>query len=425
MAFIAVLAGLLGGCSSNEESPALSVTTEQRNAAILAIAQQYATTQDLEAANVALDELQLTNRAQSVLALAESYIVQGNDEQAALELIGLVKALGPVSRMASDYLAQHGQASAADVAAVAPPTPTTAPTATPVPPTETPEPTLAPTDTPEPTATATSVPAPQIVAKSETNLRRGPGTAYPVVGALAAGEQADVLGRNADSTWWQVTLANGAEGWVNASLVTANDAVEGVAIAQNIPTLPPTNTPAPAAPATPTAPASPAATATPRPAAGVDFRIVKQRMLSIDENGGCVGNHNGFIKVVDANGNPLNGASIMAIWQSEALRQDGKPDLIVTSGSKGSDFRGVPDEGWAQIDMYKRGDQVKVVRDVDGREVSSEVSRSLDVEDEKIGPELLLANGYCPTLEECQQRINDNTLCRFHYSWEVVFQRTY
>jgi hypothetical protein len=115
----------------------------------------------------------------------------------------------------------------------------------------------------------------------------------------------------------------------------------------------------------------------------------------------------------------------MAVWQSEAMRQDGKPDLIVISGSKGSDFRGAPDEGWAQIDMYKRGDQVKIVRDVDGREVTSEVSRSLDVEDEKIGADLLLANGYCASLEDCQQRINENTLCRFHYSWEVVFQRTY
>jgi hypothetical protein len=425
MALLIVLVGLLVGCSSNEESPAQAMTTEQRNAAIMAIAQQYATTQDLEAANVALDELKLPNRAQSVLALAESYIAQGGDEQTTLELVGLVKALGPVSRMASDYLAQHGQASPTSAVAVAPPTLTATPTATPVSPTDTPEPTVAPTNTPEPTATATTAPEPKVVAKSEANLRRGPGTGYPVVGALAASEQADVLGRNADGTWWQVARADGSEGWVNASLVTPNDAVEGVAIAQNIPTLPPTNTPAALAPATPTAPAPPAATATARPAAGVDFRIVKQRMLSIDENGGCVGNHNGFIKVIDANGNPLNGAAIMAIWQSEAMRQDGKPDLIVISGSKGSDFRGTPDEGWAQVDMYKRGDQVKIVRDVDGREVSSEVSRSLDVEDEKIGPELLLANGYCASLEECQQRINENTLCRFHYSWEVVFQRTY
>jgi uncharacterized protein YraI len=426
MALLIVVTSLLGACSSNEKTVTEILSPEQRNAAIVAIAEQFAATQDAEAAQVALDALNLPDTDQAVLALAESFIAQGNDQPTTLALVGLAKAIGPVSRMASDYLAAQGQAPAAEAVAAAAASPTPAPTNTPVPPTDTPEPTATATPLPQPTATTTPTVevAPQVVAKSEANVRRGPGTAYPVAGSMAAGEQAEVLGRNADSTWWQIALADGTQGWVNAGLVTANDAVEGVAIAQTIPTLAPTNTPAPAQP---TAPAAPAATATPKPAApaGVGFRIAKQRMLTIDENGGCAGNHNGFIRVIDANGNPLNGVSILAIWQSEALRQDGKPDLVVTSGSKGSDFMGNPAEGWTQVDMYKHGEQVKVIRDVDGREVSSEVTRSLDVEDEKIGPELLMANGYCPTLEECQRRINENTLCRFHYSWEVVFQRTY
>ncbi len=314
-----VASSLLGGCSSKDKASSKALTPEKRNAAIVAIAQQFATTQDVEAAKVALDELNLSNQAQSVLALAESNIAQGADEQATLELIGLVKALGPVSRMASDYLAQHGQAASADAVAVAPATPTPAPTDTPIPPTNTPEPTLAPTasQTPEPTATATAtgLPAPRVVAKSQANLRQGPGTAYPVVGSMAGGEQADVLGRNAENTWWQVSLANGIAGWVNASLVTANGAVEGVAIAQNIPTLAPTNT---RPPAPPTAPPAPAATATPKPAPnpGTPYvlKSLSVRPLGQDAQQCGGGEHNIFVTVVDAGGNPIDGVRVREVF---------------------------------------------------------------------------------------------------------------
>lgn len=429
MFVLLAVAALVSGCASRSNPSTQPQTAEQRNAAIVAIAQQFGASEDLEAAQIALAPLNLPNPGQSVLALAEAYIAEGQDARTAVALVALAKALGPVSRMAEDFLAREGANSGVPAAVALAPTatPLPAPTDTPVPPTDTPtpEPTATPTDTPEPTATPTETPLaqPQAVAGSAINVRGGPGTAFAVVGQLQPGRPVDILGRNADRTWWQVLLGNGNEGWVAASVVDVSGPLDTVAVTANIPAAP-TQAPRPTAAPQPAAP--PAAQPTQPPAqSGNDFVIVKQRMLTIDENSGCMGNHNAFVKVIDNNGNPINGVAVKAIFQSQALNQDGKPDEIRLSGSKGSDFRGNPDQGWLQFDFYKRGDQVVVVFDVDGRQVTSDVSRTLEVEDEKIGPELLMANGYCNSLEACQLGIDTNSLCRYHYSWEVVFQRRY
>ena len=46
-----VASSLLGGCSSKDKASSKALTPEMRNAAIIAIAQQFATTQDVEAAS--------------------------------------------------------------------------------------------------------------------------------------------------------------------------------------------------------------------------------------------------------------------------------------------------------------------------------------------------------------------------------------
>jgi uncharacterized protein YraI len=410
------VAGLVGGCSTNDKASDTTVTPEQRNAAIVAIAQQFAATQDVEAAKVALDVLNLPDQPQAVLALAESYIAQGSDEQTTLELVGLAKALGPISRMASDYLAQQRQASAVAVVAEAV-TPTLAPTDTPVAPTHTPEQTATSTAMPSPEPTATTTPtvelAPLVVAKSETNLRRGPGTAYPLAGSMDTGEQADVLGRNADGTWWQVALADGAEGWVNAELVTANDAVEGVAIVQIIPTLAPTNTPPPAPP---TEPPAPAATATPKPAPppGTPYVVksLRARPLGQDAQTCGGGEHNIFVKVVDPAGNPLDGVRVREVFTG----------IVHVSGEKGP--------GQVDFDIYMDGGgQVDIVDD--GNTPLSPKSRGMSAN--LPDWDLFLEAGYCnckpyPDVDSCRAgweardfRYMPNT----HYVYEVVFQRTY
>jgi hypothetical protein len=94
------------------------------------------------------------------------------------------------------------------------------------------------------------------------------------------------------------------------------------------PTLPPTGTstetptasPTATATATPTSP-PPAATprpkpptSTPTPGDGFKFDVTMQRMLHIDENGGAIGNHNIYVHVYDAGGNPLNGVVVCRVY---------------------------------------------------------------------------------------------------------------
>ncbi len=132
------VAALLSGCGSRSNPSTQPQTAEQRNAAIVAIAQQFGATEDLEAAQVALVPLSLPNPGQSVLALAEAYIAEGQDTRTTVELVALAKALGPVSRMAEDFLAREGANSGVPAAVAMAPTatPMPTPTATPVPPTE-------------------------------------------------------------------------------------------------------------------------------------------------------------------------------------------------------------------------------------------------------------------------------------------------
>lgn len=124
-----------------------------------------------------------------------------------------------------------------------------------------------PTDTPPP-AEPTATPTPEAAVAVTTqgmNVRGGPGTNYPILGAAQAGEQYVITGKDQSGTWWQVTF-NGQNGWLFGELVTANNS-SAVALAQNIPAPPPpTNTPIPAptqppaptaAPAQPTQPPAP------------------------------------------------------------------------------------------------------------------------------------------------------------------------
>jgi hypothetical protein len=60
---------------------------------------------------VALAPLDLPNPGQAVLALAEAYIAEGRDARTTVGLIALAKALGPVSRMAEEFLAREGASS--------------------------------------------------------------------------------------------------------------------------------------------------------------------------------------------------------------------------------------------------------------------------------------------------------------------------
>jgi uncharacterized protein YraI len=117
---------------------------------------------------------------------------------------------------------------------------------------ETPAPTEAPVEAP-PTATPI---AKLIVTGSAANVRNGPGTEYGLAGSVTQNQAFDIIGKNADGTWWQFCCVNGQEGWIFADLVSTENA-ESVPIAQNIPAPPAPVAAAPPAPAEEAAPAPP------------------------------------------------------------------------------------------------------------------------------------------------------------------------
>lgn len=187
--------------------------------------------------------------------------------------------------------------SAADVAIIIPtPTDTPMPTDTPVP-TEPP----APTDTPEPTATP--IPAVKVSVGQTVNVRSGPGTAYPRIGQVDAGQSFEVIGRNNDGSWVQINYSDG-QGWVIVSLAQVEGDVNSVAVVQvdAPPPAPVAQAPAPAAPAPAPAPA-PAAPAAP---AGPSYAFKMVNMFG--EKNGAITQIRGQVK--DSSGQPMNGIRV-------------------------------------------------------------------------------------------------------------------
>ncbi|MCL4302245.1 MAG: protein kinase [Anaerolineae bacterium] len=162
----------------------------------------------------------------------------------------------------------------ADVAA-ATPTPRP-PTDTPAPPTAT---SLPPTDTPVPTPLPPGIPS--VIAKTDMEVRAGPGEQYDLMGYLPEGAKAEIAGRDKERQWWQIktTLAATGIGWIKADLELAEASETDnlpIALAPPTPTATPTpvpDTPTPTAtsPAdtpTPTATPIPTRSSTPKPAVG-------------------------------------------------------------------------------------------------------------------------------------------------------------
>ena len=171
----------------------------------------------------------------------------------------------------------------------------------------------------------------------------------------------------------------------------------------------PTDTPEPPTP-TPGPPTdTPEPTATPEPTKPpVDFVVAEQRILTIEENGGCMGNHEIFVTVVDVNGNPLDGVTVEDTFRAVP------PHL---SGEKGP--------GKLEYDLWKNGFSLEITKKEDGSPAASQVTDKLSSVDEDIPTEWLLQAHYCADMSDCTARKNSNQLCRGHYSYYVTFQKTY
>lgn len=166
----------------------------------------------------------------------------------------------------------------------------------------------------------------------------------------------------------------------------------------------PAAAPAPHVPPTraPTAPPVPAAPAQPQ----VDFAITELRVLGLAENNGGIegagSQHIIFINVLDAAGNPLDGARIVntvAEYPGEAI-----------SGDKGP--------GKAEITLWRDVFRLKV-ESVGGAPVTSEVSHNLSVMDPDPRDIVGKLGDYCTTLDNCPLPTWK------HFSYVITFRKTH
>ena len=85
---------------------------------------------------------------------------------------------------------------------------------------------------------------------SGINVRNGPGPDFPVNFVLGPDESAQVIGRTADSSWWQLML-NGMEGWSSASVITLTGPCDGIPVTGEAEDAPPAQQPPPTTEAPP------------------------------------------------------------------------------------------------------------------------------------------------------------------------------
>ncbi len=174
--------------------------------------------------------------------------------------------------------------------------------------------------------------------------------------------------------------------------------------------VPPTATPPPAQP-TARPLAAPTAVPTQPPAPAVDFKITELRVLGLGENNGGIegmgAQRNIFITVLDAAGNPIDGAKIVNTAPYPGGATTGP---YPAPGGKGP--------GKAEILMDKEEFRLKV-ESVNGVPVSSETTHTLSliapVPSDIAGK---LGNA-CPTADNCPLPPYK------HFSYVVTFRRTH
>jgi len=131
-------------------------------------------------------------------------------------------------------------------------------------------PALTATARPLKTAVTPNLPqaTPGVRALAVVEVRAGPGETFPVVAQVQPGTELPVIGRTADSAWFNVVMTDGAPGWLPAAAVEPLDAaaLAAVPVAATIPPSPTaTATPPPTATRRPPTPTLPPPTATQPP----------------------------------------------------------------------------------------------------------------------------------------------------------------
>jgi hypothetical protein len=164
-------------------------------------------------------------------------------------------------------------------------------------------------------------------------------------------------------------------------------------------------------------PASLASTPTPEPppAPAVDFVLRYVRLRTNEENswdgtlgpGNCGSDHSIYVHVADAQENLLDGVLI---------------------GDKFGNFEvptGVDGPGAVRILVWSATMELAVIGHQDGTRYTSQFTPPLSTLDEDIPLEWLQQAGFCESPDDCRWRVDNNQLCRGHYSYDVIFQRTW
>jgi hypothetical protein len=75
------------------------------------------------------------------------------------------------------------------------------------------------------------------------NVRKGPGTNYPVIGQLQQNDVVEISGKNADSSWLQIVYPTGTigRGWISVSYAQVRGSPAAIPVVES--PLPPTSTP--------------------------------------------------------------------------------------------------------------------------------------------------------------------------------------
>jgi len=75
------------------------------------------------------------------------------------------------------------------------------------------------------------------------NVRKGPGTNYPVIGQLQQNDVVEIVGKNADSSWLQIVYPTGTigRGWISVSYAQVSGSLAFIPVVETPP--PPTSTP--------------------------------------------------------------------------------------------------------------------------------------------------------------------------------------
>lgn len=162
-----------------------------------------------------------------------------------------------------------------------------------------------------------------------------------------------------------------------------------------------TTVPQTATPAPPTATSRPQATRTPAPPTNtpqpaVDYRVVQQDLVPKAENTG--GLYTVFVRVEDAAANAIDG---LVVWDPNV------PEIQAVTGDKPHFYHGEYLMGGGEYYLEVQGS-------------ASERTKRVTTIRSGISNEDLIKAGYCVDNNDCDLNVKAQ-----HFSWRVVFQRTW